>query len=142
MATEDGVRAASTQFYTALNRMVAGDTAAMDDIWSHDTSVTAMHPIGGRQTGWDEVRESFAQVGQIATGGRVELRDQYIEVGDDLAYEIGIEQGQAIIAGEPVELEHRVTNVYRREGSEWRLVHHHTDLSPGMLEILGRLQAA
>jgi ketosteroid isomerase-like protein len=142
MATEDDVRAASAQFYAALNRMVRGDAAAMDGIWSHDASVTTLHPIGGRQTGWDEVRGSFAQVGQVATGGRVELRDQYIQVGGDLAYEIGVEKGQATIGGERVEIEQRVTNIYRREGGDWRLVHHHTDISPAMLEILSRLQAA
>jgi ketosteroid isomerase-like protein len=46
------------------------------------------------------------------------------------------------VAGERVAIEQRVTNVYRREGGEWRIVHHHTDVSPAMVEILSRLQAA
>ena len=47
------------------------------------------------------------------TDSHVELIDQRIYAGTDLAYETGIERGGAKLAGEPVEFEHRVTNVYR-----------------------------
>ena len=63
-------------------------------------------------------------------------------MGEDLAYELGTEHGQATLAGEQITIEQRVTNVYRREGGEWKIVHHHTDLSPAMLALLERLQAA
>ena len=33
-------------------------------------------------------------------------------------------------AGKPVKVSHRATNVFRREEGQWRLIHHHTDLSP------------
>jgi ketosteroid isomerase-like protein len=36
---------------------------------------------------------------------------------------------------------HRVTNIYLREGRSWKIVHHHTDVSPAMLYVLNRLQA-
>lgn len=38
-------------------------------------------------------------------------------------------------------IEHRVTNIYQREAGAWKIVHHHTDTSAAMLEILSRLQA-
>jgi len=57
-------------------------------------------------------------------------------------YEIGTERGRGKVAGEQIEFEHRVTNVYRREGGQWKMVHHHTDVSPAMVEVLRRLQAA
>ena len=142
MSSEDEVRAASAQFYAALNSMMAGDAAPLAEVWSHGANVSTMHPIGGRQAGWDEVRGSFEQVAQLASGGRAELRDQSIQVAGDMAYEVGIEQGQATLAGEQIAIEHRVTNVYRREAGGWKIVHHHTDLSPAMLDLLGRLQAA
>jgi ketosteroid isomerase-like protein len=59
-----------------------------------------------------------------------------------MAYELGTEAGKITLAGEQLTIEQRVTNVYRREGAEWKLVHHHTDISPAMLELLSRLQAA
>jgi ketosteroid isomerase-like protein len=55
---------------------------------------------------------------------------------------VGIERGHGKVAGEQIELEHRVTNVYRREGGQWKMVHHHTDISPAMVDILRRMQAA
>lgn len=140
MSAENEVRKASTQFYAALNSMINGDTAPLGDIWSHSDDVTTMHPIGGREVGWDEVEGPWAQVASISSGGQVELDDQLIRVGEDIAYEVGTERGQATMAGEQVSIEQRVTNIYRREGGSWKIVHHHTDLSPGMLEILARLQ--
>ena len=142
MSSEDEVRAASTSFYSALNGMVKGDAGGFADVWSHDASVTTMHPIGGEQVGWDAVRGSFEGVGEVASGGHIEIADQRIVVGDDLAYETGSERGTATIAGESVTIDQRVTNVYRREGGQWKMVHHHSDISPAMLAIVQRLQQA
>lgn len=141
MSTESDVRKASDQFYAALNRMIKGDAGSLSEIWSHGATVTTMHPIGGRQIGWDKVLESFQQVAGIASAGQVKLEDQVIQITGDLAYELGVERGQATIAGQQVTLDHRVTNVYRREAGSWKIVHHHTDLSLAMLDILNRLQA-
>lgn len=101
-----------------------------------------MHPIGGEQVGWADVEESFAQVAGLASGGRVELDGQTIRVGGELADELGVERGQFKLAGESIPVEQRVTNIYRREAGDWRIVHHHTDVSPAMLGILERLKAA
>jgi ketosteroid isomerase-like protein len=142
MSAEDEVKGTSSKFYEALSRMATGDAGQLSDVWSHSETVTAMHPIGGEQIGWSAVRESFEQVAGLASSGYVELADQSIQTGGDLAYELGTERGQFKLAGETIAIEQRVTNIYRREGGEWKLVHHHTDLSPAMLGVLERLQAA
>ena len=139
MSTVDEIRKVSEQFYAGLNRMANGERGALADSWSHSADVTTMHPIGGRQVGWDAVRDSFDQVGEIASDGKIDLKDQRIEVAGDMAYELGIEQGQFKMAGHPVSFEHRVTNIYRREAGGWKLVHHHADTSPAMLDVLGRM---
>src|SRR5258705_10521813 len=139
MSAEDEIREASRQFYAGLNRMANGESGALVDIWSHSAAVTAMHPIGGREVGWDAVRESFDKVAQLASDGKVGLKDQLIQVAGDVAYEVGIEHGQFKLAGQPVTIEHRVTNIFRREAGAWKLVHHHADISPAMLEVLSRL---
>ena len=139
MSNEDEVRTVSDKFYSGLSRM---DVSALPEIWSHRDDVTTMHPMGGEQVGWEAVRTSFEQAAGPMTDSRVELIDQRIYAGEDLAYETGIERGRATLAGEPIEFEHRVTNVYRRENGEWRMVHHHTDVSTALVEILKRRQAA
>jgi ketosteroid isomerase-like protein len=141
MSAENDVRKASEQFYAALNRMANGDASSLGDAWSHNGSVTAMHPIGGLQVGWDKVRESFQQVAQLASEGRVRLDDQRIQVTGDLAYELGYERGQIKLGGEQATIDHRVTNVYQRDNGSWKMIHHHTDVSPSMMDVLNRLQA-
>lgn len=142
MTATDEVRQASKQLYAALSQMANGDAGLMSAVWAHGNDVTALHPIGGRNEGWDETRSAFEQVGSIASGGHVQLRDQMIQVGTDLAYEVGVEEGEITLAGEQVSINQRVTNVYRRDGGEWKVVHHHTDLSPAMIDLLSRLQAS
>jgi hypothetical protein len=80
MSSEDEVRTASAQFCVALNRMLDGDMAPLETIWSHSAAVSTMHPIGGRETGWGEVRGSFQGVAKLASGGHADLRDQTIQV--------------------------------------------------------------
>ncbi len=140
MTAKDEVREASKQFYAALNRMANGDAGSMSDIWSHGPLVTALHPIGSRSVGWEAVKRSFGQVAQIASDGRIELKDQLIHVAGEVAYEVGVEHGQLKLAGQQVTIEHRVTNIYQREVGAWKMIHHHTDTSPGMLDVLSRLQ--
>ena len=141
MSAEDEVRKASTRFYSSLSKMANGDSSTMPDAWSHTDQVTAMHPIGGREVGWEAVKKSFDMVGQLATEGEVALKDQVINVIGDVAYEVGVEYGHFKVAGNPLSVEHRVTNIYQRQAGEWKMVHHHTDISPAMIDVLRRLQA-
>jgi ketosteroid isomerase-like protein len=140
MTTEDEVRAASKQFYAALNHMLNGDAGPLADIWSHGPAVTTMHPIGGREVGWDQVRKSWEQVARIAKGGRVELSDQFIQIAGDVAYELGIEGGPFILASKPMTIANRVTNIYRRESGVWKIVHHHTDMTRAAIDVLNDLK--
>jgi ketosteroid isomerase-like protein len=141
MSTEDEIRNASSKFYAALNRMLNGDAQPLSDIWSHGPTVTTMHPIGGRQVGWDQVWETWEQVGKGASDGKVELKDQLIRVLGNVAYEVGVEYPEFKLNGEKVSGEIRVTNIYQREGGAWKMTHHHADLAPAMLEVLDRLQS-
>ncbi len=141
-SAEDEVREASKKFYDALNRMANGKTGSFDDIWSQDPKVTTMHPIAGRQVGWEAVRESFERFAQMASRGTVVLKDQVIRVSGDTAYELGVEQGSVMLAGEHADFEHRVTNIYRRDVGGWKMVHHHSDVDAAMVDALERLRAA
>ena len=140
MSTEEEVRQASEQFYTALNRFLNGDTEPMMKVWSHGPDVTTMHPPPGRQVGWEEVRAGWEQLASLASGGQVTVHDLLVRVGSDLAYTVGMERGKVTLAGQQVQFDLRVTNIYRREAAGWKMVHHHIDLSPEMQDILSRLQ--
>ena len=139
MSSHDEVRSVSDRFYSALSAM---DVSRMPDVWSQSGEVTTMHPMGGEEVGWGEVRRSFEQAAGAMDDVSVTFERRTLQAGGDLAYETGIERGRGTIAGERIEFEHRVTNVYRREGGQWKMVHHHTDVSPQMVDVLSRRQAA
>jgi ketosteroid isomerase-like protein len=132
MSAEDEVRAAAERFYTALNGVLNGDAKPMADVWSQTADATTMHPIGGRQVGWDQVWDSWQQVAALASGGSVRLGDRLIRMIGNAAYELGIERVDATLAGQTIRREVRVTNIYRREAGAWRIVHHHADAVPEM----------
>lgn len=142
MATEDDVRQASGRFYAALTRVLNGNAGPMmdTDVWSHGSDVTTMHPIGEREVGWEQVEGPWQQVASMCSGGQVAIEEPLIRVVGDLAYEVGTESGNATMAGQAVSFGHRVTNIYRREGGVWKIVHHHTDKSPAMEELVSSLQ--
>jgi len=131
MALEDEIRQASEHFYAALNRAINGDPGPMMEVWSHGSDVTSMDPPGGINVGWEEVRagwEHWEQAAQGMSEGQVWLDDLVVlPIADDVAYTVGTEHGQVNTIG----VDWRVTNIYRREGGEWKVVHHHTDQALG-----------
>jgi ketosteroid isomerase-like protein len=108
--------------------LLNGDASPLLNIWSHSETVTTMHPVGGREVGWDQVRGSWEQVAKIVSGGQIKLEDQFVQIIGDVAYELGVEHGQYTLAGKPVAADYRVTNIYRRESGAWKIVHHHADI--------------
>jgi len=107
------------------------------EVWSHGSDVTALHPLGGRETGWREVRASWEQVAQEFSDGQVSIEELVVvPLSDEVAYTLGTEHGQAKLGDETVSIDWRVTNIYRREEGEWKMVLHHTDVSPALVEAL------
>jgi ketosteroid isomerase-like protein len=137
MAFDDEIRQASEQFYAAINRAINGDPGSMMEVWSHGSEVTTLHPLGGRETGWEEVRASWEQVAQAFSDGQVSIEDLVVvPLADDVAYTLGTENGQAKFGDQTVAIDWRVTNIYRREEGEWKMVLHHTDVSPQLVKFL------
>jgi ketosteroid isomerase-like protein len=49
------------------------------------------------------------------------------DVVGDMAYTVGYEHSQVAVNGEPRTYTLRATQVYRREGGDWKVVHRHGD---------------
>jgi len=140
---EAEVRQASDRFYAALDSMFTGDMKGMEEIWSHAADVTDMGPFGGREMGWDAVQATFAGEAKRKLGGHVVCKDMLVRASGDFGYTICNEHGQNMTAaGKPVVVEHRATNVFRRESGQWKLVHHHTDINPVLQRALSTKKAA
>jgi ketosteroid isomerase-like protein len=106
-----------------------GDVALRMKMWSRTDPVTVFGAFGPCVSGWDEVSRAFEWVasrfsGNIAYSFELVAAD----VSGDLAYTVGYEHHSTSIDGaapEPKTL--RVTQVYRREDGEWKVVHRHAD---------------
>jgi ketosteroid isomerase-like protein len=132
--TEKEVRQVSDDFYRALNDLFHGDVMPMERVWSHAADASNLGPLGGRQYGWEQIRHEFEREAQMHMEGHIEPRDIVIHVSDDLAFAIGTEHGENTAhAGKRVRIDHRATNIFRRENGAWKLIHHHTDIAPALM---------
>ncbi len=137
---EKELRAANDQFYAALNAMFVGELAPMNAIWSHRNDVTIMGPFGGRLTGWAAVEAEFKKEAGMKLGGHVACKDVFVQVGGDMGYSVCVEEGQNMSADDkPVVVFFRATNVFRLENGQWKLVHHHTDISQQLQAATGEV---
>ena len=107
-----------------------GDPEPRRAIWSRTEPVTVLG-AWRNAFGLDEVDELFDMLG-ASFGGTTSYRHELIaaEVVGDLAYTVGFEHTSALVNGEPREYVLRATQVYRREGGEWKVVHRHGSAPP------------
>ena len=132
------LKVANDAFYAALNSNFTGDTAPLQAIWSHGTDVSDQGPFGARLDGWDAVNAQFIKEGAMKLGGTVLCKDLIIRAGKDFGYTACIEEGANMSAdGKPVVVRFRATNIFRKEDGQWKMVHHHTDISKPLEEATG-----
>ena len=110
---------------TALHN---GDARPRMAMWSHGHSVTLFGAaLGGR--GWAEIEKIFHRLGASFSDCQ-SFENELLAAGasDDLAYTVAYEHTTASVGGEPpASYVLRVTTVFRREDSEWKVVHRHAD---------------
>lgn len=108
--------AANAEFYRAFN---AGDFAAMQALWAEERPIACLHPGQPLLFGREVVLHAWRQI--LAQQPSFELRgdEPRVQLLGDTAivycYEAGGDQPAHLAA----------TNVFVREGSAWRMVHHH-----------------
>ena len=120
-------------FYSGLNELCAGNADAVLAVWSHAADVTDFGPDGQKHVGWQAVEAQFRKEAGMKMGGSVSCEDVRFVEGTGWGISTCTEVGRGmIIDGKPVDVHFRSTNVFRKEGDEWRMVHHHTDPSVPM----------
>jgi ketosteroid isomerase-like protein len=119
---------AEAAFYDALQR---ADLDAMMEIWSAEEEVSCIHPNGARLTGYEQVRENWAQIFKSGQRLQVTLSDQVIVTG--MMYSLHSVHENILVLGGQGEGARSVvvtTNVYLRSAAGWRLVLHHASHAP------------
>jgi ketosteroid isomerase-like protein len=116
-----------TILYEAELALHNGDSAPRRAIWSGHEPVSilgAMRNAGG-QAEVDEVFAFLERMFSDCTSYEVDV--QACDVSGDMAYTAGLEHVSVSMDGQPRTFSLRATQVYRREGGQWKVVHRHAD---------------
>jgi ketosteroid isomerase-like protein len=116
-----------TRLYEAELALHNGDAAPRRALWSHNEPVSVLgawrNAHGQREL--NELFNALSRTFSDCTSFAFEL--QAYDVVGDMAYTAGLEHTTASINGEPRSYTLRATQVYRREGGEWKVAHRHGD---------------
>jgi ketosteroid isomerase-like protein len=107
--------AANEAFYRAFARR---DFDAMASIWSEDDEIACVHPGWDYLAGYRDVIESWRAIlsGSGSPDVRVHGAQAFVfgTIGFVTCHEV-MPEGVLV-----------ATNLFRREGADWRLIHHHS----------------
>jgi len=124
-------RAFLIEFEAGANRFLNGDMSLWDANASHADDASLFNPFGADAEGWDKVGPMYARAASqfVPSGASMVVEYLEIEVSGDMAYTVAIERSVVRKTGQagtnPVRT--RATDVFRREGGHWSLVHRHMD---------------
>ncbi len=104
-----------------------GDAAPRRAIWSRAEPVSVFGAWRNAR-GQREIEQLFTALASgFSDCASYRLEVLECDVVGDVAYTAGLEHTSASIDGEPRTYTLRVTQVYRREGGEWKVAHRHGD---------------
>jgi len=109
--------------------LIRGDMPAYLARIKHADDYTLMDPFGGEVTrGFDASPDRLAAMARFFQGGEAKLEVAQTYTSGDLAVLVVIERQYGRVGDLPEQdWSLRVTLIFRREGSEWRLAHRHAD---------------
>jgi ketosteroid isomerase-like protein len=128
MANEHGLPL--EEYHRAGVELTNGNPELYKTLYSRGDDVTLANPFGPPARGWSEVSGTLDRAAKkYRDGEAVGFENVSTVVGSDLAYTVEIERYRARVGGAPdlTPVAIRVTTVFRRENSAWKVVHRHAD---------------
>jgi ketosteroid isomerase-like protein len=113
--------------YAAELNLHNGDAAPRRALWSRNEPVSVLGAWRNAY-GQQQIDELFTALGDSFSDCTSYAFDllAYDVVGD-MAFTAGLEHSSASVDGQPRTYTLRATQVYRREGGEWKVAHRHGD---------------
>ena len=112
----------------AASAYIRGDIRKYLGLIKHGDDYTLMAPYGGEPTRGFDPKKALEATPKMFRGGEADLELVESYASGDIAVLVAIERQHGEVGGMPdQDWSLRVTLVFRREGSDWRLVHRHAD---------------
>ncbi len=115
----------------------AADTELAAEVWETTPGVSFIHPMG-HERGWAAIKSNFyaAVMGGFFSQRKLSVKDVAIHTYGDAAWaEFDWDFAATLRSnGSAVDTHGRETQVYRKTGGRWRLVHVHYSPMPGASE--------
>ena len=118
------------QDHEALVAFCMGDPEPKKRLYSHSDDATLANPLGPPARGWQAVEAVIDAAAASLRDGEPTGFERISEYEtDDMAYILEIERSTAKFGGaeEPSSVALRVTTIFRREETGWKVVHRHAD---------------
>lgn len=115
-----------TAFYAAFSR---GDLTAMRQVWLQGETTSCIHPMGDRLLGTTAILKSWETILKNTWDIIIELSDQVIHEGEQIAIHTLVENIHAPEQSEQV-FRFVVTNIYQSTPDGWKMVLHHASPMP------------
>ena len=124
---EQAVLEASQAFYAAIQSL---DTERMERLWLQDERSRCVHPGWDVLEGWEEIRQSWANIFRNTKRMQVRVSQLSVQVVGDLAWACCVEDityaseggfGTALVGA---------TNIFLRLNGRWLMVQHHASQLP------------
>jgi len=112
-AMNDEILTANRRFYEAF---ASADLGAMDEVWAREAPVSCVHPGWAALVEREEIMMSWQAILAGEAPTELVLGEAEAHAGEIMAYVVCTETiGEAQLVA---------TNVFVREGEDWKLAHH------------------
>lgn len=115
----------------ASRAFVNGELEPFDSITTHVSPATFFGPRGGYRNGLDEVLSGYESDAASfePPGGESSFEILQMAASEGIAYWVGFQRATFRLHGnaEAVSTTLRVTEIFRREDNEWKIIHRHAD---------------
>lgn len=115
----------------AARAYVSGDPAPLSELATRNSPSTFFGPRGGHLQGPHNVWQRYERdAANFAPGSQSKFEILHMGASGGIGYWVGLQRASARMKDreQPVPMILRVTEVFRREGNDWKLIHRHADM--------------